>query len=111
MFLAKNTMLKRTIAFMVVFTVIAVFACPVVFGSGGGNLLGNEATGMISTLVNFIFQIFRWIGVLLAAWAIGQLVLAFKNEDADSKSRAIMLLLVSIALIGAKTVFDQLNLI
>jgi hypothetical protein len=31
------------------------------------------------------------------------LVLALKNEDADSKSRAIMLIAVSIALIGVGT--------
>ena len=40
------------------------------------------------------------IGIILLAWSVVMLILAFKNEDADSKSRAIMLLVVSIALIG-----------
>jgi hypothetical protein len=35
-------------------------------------------------------------------WSVGMLLLAFKNEDADSKSRAMMLLIVSAALIGIK---------
>jgi hypothetical protein len=35
------------------------------------------------------------------------LVLAFKNEDADSKSRAMMMAVVSIVLISIKTILNS----
>ena len=40
---------------------------------------------------------------MLLAWGIGQLVLAFKNEDADSKSRAMLVIMAAIllTLVGA----------
>ena len=65
---------------------------------------------LIKNVLNVIFNIFRYIGILLLAWSIGMLVLAFKNEDADSKSRAIMMIVVSVVLIGIKTVFTGLNI-
>ena len=49
-------------------------------------------------------------GWLLLAWGIGQLVLAFKNEDADSKSRAMMLIVVAIILTVVGTIFNGLNM-
>ena len=66
---------------------------------------------VVKDLVDIVFQIFFYIGVLLLAWSIGMLVLAFKNEDADSKSRAMMLLVVSCVLMGIKTLFNALGII
>lgn len=62
----------------------------------------------ISKVVNIVLDIFRYIGIILTLWGIGSLVMAFKNEDADSKSRAIMSLVVGIALITLKTLFGSL---
>ena len=78
---------------------------PLVFAEG---LDLGAADGMVSTLIDIICKIFRYIGILLAVWAVGMLVLAFKNEDADSKSRAMMLLVVSIILIAIDSVVDLL---
>ncbi len=66
---------------------------------------------LVKTIVDYIFEIFFYIGVFLLAWSIGSMVLAFKNEDADSKSRAAMTLVVSILLMGIGTVFNGLNLL
>ena len=67
-------------------------------------VIANAADGTAKTLVQnllgYIFGIFFFIGVLLLAWGIGQLVLAFKNEDGDSKSRAIMLIIASVVLMA-----------
>lgn len=60
----------------------------------------GEAANMVGKLLGYIFGIFQYIGILLLAWGVGQLVLAFKNEDGDSKSRAIMLILSSIVLMS-----------
>ena len=77
----------------VALTAVAASAMPMtVSAANGGALMGK--------LLDVVTMIFRYIGILLLAWSIGMLVLAFKNEDADSKSRAMMLLVVSIILIG-----------
>lgn len=70
-----------------------------------------NAKDVVADLVNIVFDIFFYIGVLLLAWSIGMLVLAFKNEDADSKSRAMMLLVVSCVLMGIKTLFNTLGIL
>ena len=75
-------------------TSVAAFADP-----------GKSQT-IIRGLLGYVFGIFFWIGVVLLAWGIGQLVLAFKNEDGDSKSRAIMLIVASIVLMGIAPIFS-----
>ncbi len=66
----------------------------------------DDAPGkIVETILNkVVLPIFMWIGVILLAWGIGMLVLAFKNEDADSKSRAIMLIVVSVVLIALRPI-------
>lgn len=65
---------------------------------------------LVDKLVGIIGTIFIAIGVILAAYSVGQLVLAFKNEDADSKSRATTMLVVSVVLIAAPSIINGLNL-
>ena len=68
------------------------------------------AQGLVVNLLGYVFAIFKYIGWLLWAWGVGQLVLAFKNEDADSKSRAMMLIVVAIILTVLPTIFNGLGL-
>lgn len=63
----------------------------------------TTAKDLISKVLGIICDIFLGIGVLLLAWSVGMLFLAFKNDDADSKSRAMMMI-VSIVLIAFKTI-------
>lgn len=74
--------------------------------SGGG----TSAKTLVTNMLGYVFAIFKYIGWLLLAWGIGQLVLAFKNEDADSKSRAMMLIVVAIILTVIGTIFNGLGL-
>lgn len=69
----------------------------------------GDAEDLVTSLLGYVFAIFRYIGWLLLAWGVGQLVLAFKNEDADSKSRAMMLLIVAIILTSIGTIFNGLG--
>lgn len=66
----------------------------------------TSAKELVTTMLGYVFAIFKYIGWLLLAWGIGQLVLAFKNEDADSKSRAMMLIVVAIILTVIGTIFN-----
>lgn len=70
----------------------------------------TTAKGLVQGMLGYVFTIFKYIGWLLLAWGIGQLVLAFKNEDADSKSRAMMLIVVAIILTVIGTIFNGLNM-
>jgi hypothetical protein len=63
----------------------------------------ESANQIIVRILGVVCSIFRYIGIVLLAWSIGMLVLSFKNEDADSKSRAVLLMVVSIALIAIKS--------
>ena len=70
---------------------------PFVSATGGAF---DQADTTVKNLITVILKIFFYIGMLLLVWSVGMLVLAFKNEDADSKSRAMMMLVVSIVLMG-----------
>lgn len=70
----------------------------------------TSAKDLVQGMLGYVFTIFKYIGWLLLAWGIGQLVLAFKNEDADSKSRAMMLIVVAIILTVIGTIFNGLNM-
>lgn len=70
----------------------------------------DAAATVIQEMINIICKVFRYVGVVLAVYSVGQLVMAFKNEDADSKSRATTMLVVACVLIGIKSFVDNLNL-
>lgn len=95
-FAKKNTL--STIA-----TVAAIIPAGVV-----DVIAANEVDekGLMNKVLDIIFKIFRYIGILLFVWSVGMLVLAFKNEDADSKSRAMMMMVVSVVLVAIKSVVD-----
>lgn len=59
-----------------------------------------DSDKIINSVIGIITDMALWIGIILLVWSIVMLILALKNEDADSKSRAIMLIAVSVALIG-----------
>lgn len=61
---------------------------------------GDPATTVLQNMITLIEKVFKYVGIILAVYSIGQLVMAFKNEDADSKSRATTMLVVACVLIG-----------
>lgn len=66
----------------------------------------TTAVKILSTFMGYVVDMFLCVGALLGVWAIAQLALAFKNEDADSKSRAMMMLVVAIILMSIKGLAD-----
>ena len=71
----------------------------------GGSATANK---MVHSAILTVGNIGRYIGLILLVWGIMQLVLAFKNEDADSKSRAIMITIVSIVLITLPNIISTI---
>lgn len=96
---------KRIIGFVLTFIVMCSSVCPMLFA------VSVSADALVGKILAFIVKIFFYIGCILLLWSIGQLVLAFKNDDADSKSKAAMLMVVSIILICIRPVFNALDII
>ena len=68
----------------------------------------NAAEDAIEKVIDVVFTIFKYIGIILALWGAGSLILAFKNEDADSKTRAIMSLVVGVSLVALDALFGDI---
>lgn len=71
----------------------------------------DEIKDILNQMVGIVGLIFQAVGVMLSVYSVGQLVLAFKNEDADSKSRASTMLVVGICLIAIPTLINNLGLV
>lgn len=97
----KAEKLEKSLAPMVV-AATAVGVIPTVAAAG------NAADAAITKIIDIVFQIFKYIGIVLALWGAGSLILAFKNEDADSKTRAIMSLVVGISLVALEALFGDM---
>lgn len=56
-----------------------------------------------------VTQMAFWIGGLLLLWGLVQFGLALRNEDSDSKSRSIMVIVAAIVLMGIKSIFETIS--
>lgn len=81
----------------------------VVLGSATTN--GADADKLMGAIVGAILTIFRYIGVILLCWSVGQLILAFKDGDGNSKTQAAMMVVVSILLITLKSILKLVGII
>lgn len=103
-----------------VFNVAVIFmtlACAVgmlvpAFATGSSTTTTNNdpAATVLGKMIELIEKVFKYVGVILAVYSIGQLIMAFKNEDADSKSRATTMLVVACCLIGIATFVNTTNI-
>lgn len=88
---------------------------PMVFAGGGaaagGNpLAGSAAAEIMSQLIRIVERLFIYIGVALAVWGIGQFVLSIKNDDADSKARALKVIIAAICALSIGTITTALGI-
>lgn len=70
----------------------------------------QDVGNLVGKIINIICNIFLIVGIFLTVYAIGQLIMAFKNDDADSKTRASTVLVVGLVLIAIKGIVTALNL-
>lgn len=66
---------------------------------------------MITSIITLILTIARWVGVVLLVWGIFQMVMSFKDENAEGKSRSMLFIGSSIALIGLKSLLTVAGII
>lgn len=99
----------KFLSFALVFGFCALtIVCPVFASETGADATVRD---IIGNFVGIICMIFQAVGVILGVYSVGQLVMAFKNEDADSKTRAGTMLVVAIVLIALPTIVQGLKLI
>lgn len=96
-------------------------AYPVLCSTGVvfGTMIGNgcyadpsnpSLESVMKKIRNIVYALFQSIGFILVLWGVGQLVLAFKNEDSDSKSRAIMSIVAGVALLVFPSIAKSLGI-
>lgn len=89
---------------------LAVFSTQTLYNTGLGNAQTN-VKDILGNMIAIIELVFQAVGVVLLVYSIAQLVLAFKNEDADSKTRASTLLVVAVVLIALPSIIDNLHIL
>ena len=74
---------------------------------------GDDATAsnILGSIIGIVLGIARYIGLALLAYGVFQMVMALKDDNADSKSRAMQLIVVSIVLIILKTIVDKIPIL
>lgn len=83
------------------YIIIASTACSLTALTPAAHASSNEAAqktavGYILLLIDSLMSIFFYAGLVLLVWSVISFIIAFKNEDADSKVQAISQIAVAI---------------
>ena len=101
----KQRVLAVSAAIVLGVIVVMPICNPVWASSGSGTI-----SSILQDMIDIIGMVFTAVGIILAIYSVGTLILAFKNDDPDSKQRASTMLVVAVVLIGFPAIIDQLNL-
>ena len=107
---SQLTKKERKIVFCIA-SVILLAALFIIITPAYASNYTTQIQNVMSNMIGIVGTIFQAVGVILTVYAVGQLVLAFKNEDANSKSSASTLLVVGIVLIALPSIVDALGLV
>lgn len=64
---------------------------------------------LLTEMSDIIGVIFRAVGIILGIYAVGQLILAFKDENPDGKTRGATLLVVAVVLFCMPLIIETLS--
>lgn len=110
--IARAGQMERYYAFGIFVAVITVLTIGLIlFPSFAAADYVSDITDILGSMIDIVGTIFQAVGVILAVYAVGQLILAFKNEDANAKSSASTLIVVGIVLIALPAIIDALDLV
>lgn len=70
----------------------------------------TSSDDVMTKVIFLAFTVFKYIGFGLLVWGAGQLILAYRNDDSDSKVRAVSCLAVGALLFGLQAIFDTLGI-
>ncbi len=104
----RNFKFKSIAAIMSVLSVSA-FSSIFAFAAGESGGTGDpDIANIIGQFLGYVKDVFIVIGVLLIAWGIGQLALAFKDDNPESKSRAMMMIATAAILVGVGSLMESI---
>lgn len=66
--------------------------------------VGSDPTALVGKALGLVFVFSKWIGAFLMIWGAFMLFNAMKNDEAESKSRAIMTLAAGAGLVALQTI-------
>lgn len=92
---------------------IAVFSALPAYAAEASTTINTNATteSVIGGILDVIFKIALYIGIVLAVIGVVQFILAFKDDNAEQQSRGIRLAVIGTALIGVKVLIQLTGLI
>lgn len=100
---ALNKAMPALLAFAaLISTIVPGFALP---GEG------TSPEALITSIIGIVLTLARYIGIVLVVTGVFQLVMAYKDDNADSKTRGVQLAIVGVILIGLKTLLTTAGLI
>ena len=72
---------------------------------------GATVEGVLGGVIGIVMKIAFWVGAVLGVSGVFQLILAYKDDNADGQSRAVRLVVVALLLIGLPTFIKMTGLI
>lgn len=108
--LLKSDRTKKVIKVVAIVAMVALFGYLCMNGMAFAEYT-ETIKGVLEKMISVVGTVFQAVGVILSVYSVGQLVLAFKNEDADSKSRASTMLVVGVVLIAMPAVIEGVGLL
>lgn len=102
----KKQRVAAVSAAIILGVVLVMLICNPIWASSATSTI----TSILEDMIDIIGMIFVAVGIILAIYSVGTLIMAFKNDDPDSKQRASTMLVVAVVLIGFPALIDQLNL-
>lgn len=108
---SKMSKKERIITLAALLAIVTLTMLLVVSPAFAANNYVSTIRTIMNNMVTIVGVIFQAVGAILSIYAVGQLILAFKNEDANSKSSASTLLVVGIVLIAVPGIINTLGLV
>ena len=75
------------------------------------NAAASEVQGILKKFTSVIYLVFQGIGFILGVYSVGTLIMAFKNDDPDSKIRSGTTLIISVVLLLFPKVVTDLGIL
>lgn len=70
-----------------------------------------NAADIMGKVVGLIFSIFQLVGLLLSVWGLSQIIMGFKDDNPDSKTKGVTFMLVGVLLMCLQALAKSIDLI
>ncbi|MCI9545800.1 MAG: DUF2460 domain-containing protein [Lachnospiraceae bacterium] len=71
----------------------------------------TDPDALVKSIITIVLKMARYIGMVLVVTGVFQLVMAYKDDNADSKTRGIQLAICGVILIGLEAVLTAAGIL